>query len=338
MLNILLSSIGRRSYLAEYFREALNGGGKIIGTNCLPDTPGLHAVDVPIVVPPAWEPNYVPTMLKICKEYEVRLLFSLHDLEAPYLAGRKKEFEEVGTRLVIADPKFINICLDKYATTQFANEHGLKTPLAFLQLENTQEAIANGRLHLPLIIKPRCGFGSIGLYLVYEPEELAVRIELSQKDILRMRIPRVIEFDYPNGVMIQEMIQGQEYGLDVVNDLKGNFVACFVKRKLGMRAGETDAAETEHFPLLEELGETIGRISRHPGLMDVDVILREQTPYLIEMNPRFGGHYPFAHVAGANIPAALIAWANGKEPDPEWLKVTPNVRSFKDISVIRVKS
>ena len=93
MFNILLSSIGRRSYLAEYFRDALDGRGKVIGTNCLPDAPGLHAVDVPLVVPPAWEFNYIPRMLDICTEYHVKLLFSLHHLEGSYLARYKKQFE-----------------------------------------------------------------------------------------------------------------------------------------------------------------------------------------------------------------------------------------------------
>ncbi|MBA7479539.1 hypothetical protein ES707_14973 [subsurface metagenome] len=336
--NILLSSIGRRSYLVQYFRNALDGRGKVIGTNCLPDTPGLHAVDVPIVVPPAWESNYVPTMLDISKEYEVRLLFSLHDLEAPYLAGHKKKFEEVGTRLVIGDPEFINICLDKYATTRFAREHRLNMPETFSRLENAQEALADGRLQYPLIIKPRCATGSIGLYSVYEPDELTACVMLSRKEILRRKFFRSVRFGDHENVIIQQMIQGQEYGLNVLNDLEGNFAACFLLRKLGMRNGETDAAETEHNPILEELGEAIGRTSRHPGLIDVDVIVHEQTPYIIDMNPRFGGHYPFAHLAGANAPAALIAWANGEDPDPEWLKVTPNVRSFKDISLIKVLS
>jgi carbamoyl-phosphate synthase large subunit len=338
LLNILLSSIGRRSYLAEYFREALGGRGKVIGTNCLPDAPGLHAVDVPIVVPAAREPDYVPGMLDICRQYNVGLLFSLHDLEAPYLSGHKAEFEEIGTRLAIAEPDFINVCLDKYETMRFAGECGIKTPVTFLRTDNAQEAVAAERMQLPLIVKPRCGCGSIGLYAVHEAEDLTVRVDLCKKDISRAAIPGIGGSGDSNGVMIQEMVQGQEYGLDVVNDLDGNFAACFVKRKLGMRAGETDAAETEHNPQLEELGRAIGCASRHPGVMDVDVMVCGQTPYLIEMNPRFGGHYPFAHMAGANAPAALIAWANGNAPNPEWLKVAPNVRSFKDISLIKVSS
>jgi carbamoyl-phosphate synthase large subunit len=47
------------------------------------------------------------------------------------------------------------------------------------------------------------------------------------------------------------------------------------------------------------------------------------------MNPRFGGGYPFSHVAGANLPAALIAWVKGETPDTSWLKVNKGVRSSK---------
>jgi hypothetical protein len=43
------------------------------------------------------------------------------------------------------------------------------------------------------------------------------------------------------------------------------------------------------------------------------------------MNPRFGGGYPFSHIAGANLPAALMAWADSEAADPEWLTIEPNV-------------
>jgi carbamoyl-phosphate synthase large subunit len=139
-----------------------------------------------------------------------------------------------------------------------------------------------------------------------------------------------------SGLIVQERIFGEEYGLDVVHDLKGRFAACFVKRKLGMRAGETDAAETVDSPELVAFGRLIGERLGHIGVLDVDVMVDSSGPCLLEMNPRFGGHYPFSHEAGANIPAALIAWADGLVPDPSWLKVRSGVRCCKDISMLRV--
>lgn len=50
---------------------------------------------------------------------------------------------------------------------------------------------------------------------------------------------------------------------------------------------------------------------------------------VLELNPRFGGGYPFSHVAGANIPAAIIAWIEGAEPKSEWFAVRPGVATAK---------
>ncbi len=335
MLNVLLSSVGRRSYLASYFRDALKGDGRVIGTNCVPGVPGLQAVDVPIIVPAASAPDYVPTMLKLCEIYDVRCVFSLHDLEAPYLVAYQTEFEKRGTKLVMPDSRFLMVCLDKYATSRFALEHGLKVPTTCLGLARSQDAIARGELAFPLIVKPRHATGSIGLFLVSSPDELVACIGLCQKEILCRPFLNAMSFADHETVVVQQMLQGQEYGLNILNDLDGNFAACFVVHKLGMHSGETDAGETVHHPVLEEIGERLGRAFRHPGLMDVDVIVQDQTPYILDINPRFGGHYPFAHMGGANAPAALVAWARGEQPNPEWLTTVPQVRSFKDITILR---
>ena len=46
------------------------------------------------------------------------------------------------------------------------------------------------------------------------------------------------------------------------------------------------------------------------GNLDMDVLLtREGYAYIIDMNARFGGGYPYSHMAGVDLPAALVAWA-----------------------------
>ena len=101
-------------------------------------------------------------------------------------------------------------------------------------------------------------------------------------------------------------------------------------------SGETDASETVVMPEIEKYSRRIAEATKHPGNLDADFFVGEDgAVYLLEMNPRFGGGYPFSHIAGANVPAALIAWAQGKEPDPEWLEITMGVKAYKDIRLVR---
>jgi carbamoyl-phosphate synthase large subunit len=52
---------------------------------------------------------------------------------------------------------------------------------------------------------------------------------------------------------------------------------------------------------------------------------------VLELNCRFGGGYPFTHLAGANFPAALVAWLRGETPRAEWLQARAGVTGLKTI-------
>ena len=54
------------------------------------------------------------------------------------------------------------------------------------------------------------------------------------------------------------------------------------------------------------------------------------------MNARFGGGYPFSHMAGVNLPMAIVQWLNNENINPEILKEHVGVKSHKDISLIRL--
>ena len=82
-----------------------------------------------------------------------------------------------------------------------------------------------------------------------------------------------------------------------------------------MRAGETDKAITINNTIIQNIGKTIGTALKHIGNLDCDVLERDGEYYVLELNPRFGGGYPFSQEAGVNLPKALIEWANGNEVD-----------------------
>ena len=102
-----------------------------------------------------------------------------------------------------------------------------------------------------------------------------------------------------------------------MNDLHGNNVGVSVKQKLAMRAGETDKAVTVDISEMTEMGRKIGQKLKHIGNLDVDIMQRANGDYcVLELNPRFGGGYPFSYEAGVNMPKAIISWLNGEKVDP----------------------
>lgn len=318
MTNILFTCAGRRTYLLKYFKEQLKGEGKIIGADMQLTAPALSAADIKEKVPAVYADNYIDTILDICKKDDVKILISLNDLELPILAENKKKFEAVGVTPVISSKEVIDICFDKLKTAEFIEGLGLKAPKTFVNLEKAIKSIENKELSFPLILKPRWGSGSIGIEEVEDLEELNIVYNLLLKKVKKTILATAsIGNEY---IMIQQKITGKEYGLDIMNDLQGNFQGISVKQKLAMRAGETDKATTVNNPAIREMGETIGRSLKHIGNLDCDILEMDGKYYVLEMNPRFGGGFPFSYEAGVNLPKAIIEWTKGNNIDSELLK------------------
>lgn len=338
-MNILFTSAGRRNYLLEYFREAIRGEGSVLAVDADANAPALRAADRSFVVPSFSDPGYIEVLKELCLRESVKLVVSLNDLELPLLARHRGEFAAAGVTLLVSDFKVVHRCLDKWETHCLLTRARIDTPATFLSLFQARKALRSGLVSFPLIVKPRWGTGSLGVQTVHADDELEWAYRLLARRIPGTVIGGVSQADAERAVIVQEAIRGPEFGLDVVNDLQGRYVVTLARRKLGMRAGETDKAEIVRDERLEELGEKIGRLTGHIGLMDCDAMLDEATGRLVvlELNPRFGGGYPFCHVAGANVPAAIVSWVKGREPDSEWLRVQEGVVAAKYNRLILVE-
>lgn len=293
----------------------MSKGDKIIATDMQLSAPALQVADVKIQVPSVYSSDYVDITLDICKKFEVSVVISLNDLELPILAENKKLFEANGVRLIVSDPEVIAICFDKYRTSKWVESIGLKSPKTYISLDDVKLALHKGEMSYPIFMKPRWGSGSIGLETVTGNEELGVVYDFLKKRIKKSILAAASVDD--ESIIIQEKLTGREFGLDVMNDLTGNNVAVSVKHKLAMRAGETDKAVTVDIPEVREIGTRIGKALKHVGNLDVDVMQRENGDYcVLELNPRFGGGFPFSYEAGVNMPRAIIDWVKGNKVDP----------------------
>ena len=142
--------------------------------------------------------------------------------------------------------------------------------------------------------------------------------------------------DAERAVVIQEKLRGQEHGLDVAGDLRGTYVVTVLKRKPAMRAGETDSTVTVDECRLRELGWQIAVGVDHIVNLDLGVLLTDNGPHVLQMNPRFGGGYPCSHLEDANQPAAIVAWPRGERADASCFRIAHNVTGIKGILPVKV--
>jgi ATP-grasp domain. len=287
--NILVLSCGTRNKIIQYFKRELKGSGKVIAADCSELAPALYEADKYYIVPKIDITNYLDVILSICKENRIKAVFSLIDPELSILAKNKNAFFEIGTIPIISDYDGVEICFDKYRMYQFLIQNGFKTPKSYIEKDAFYQDLYYGKIQFPVILKPVKGSASMNIQKVDTEEEL---------EFIWNRFAHM---------MIQEYMRGEEIGADVYVDLISREpVAIFAKKKLKMRAGETDKSisikDATLFQIIIELVQKLGLI----GVIDIDLFKVNGEYFISEVNPRFGGGYPHAFECGVNIPEMII--------------------------------
>ena len=323
-MNILFTCAGRRNYLLRYFREYMSEHDKVLATDMSLLAPAMHEADIALQVPSIYDNTYVDSLLSIVQQYSVNAIISLNDLELPLLATNAERFKSVACQLLVSSSAVIDLCFDKMKTVSFLQSIGLNTPKTYTGLNDALQALEAGTLCFPLVVKPRWGSASIGIEFPQDTEELRLTFQLLRHKLSRTILATASKEDYDKALLIQQKIEGREYGMDILNDFNGNYVACFAREKMAMRAGETDKARSVVNPHLTEIGERIGKELKHIGNLDIDILEDQHGNfYVLEMNPRFGGGYPFSHEAGGCGVAAYVAWLNNAATPINKLAYTP---------------
>lgn len=309
-MNILFTCVGRRKYLVDYFRAEQGFISKLVGVDMSNTAPALASCDSWYLVPSVYDERYIDRLLEICRNESINVLISLNDMELPILAKSRVRFSNLGVRLVLANDTAIDICSDKYKTYLFCKENNIPVPASFIDLNEALQFIKNKSIDYPLIVKPRWGSASFGLHVVESENELKEAYSVCKESLSYSYLSQFKESD--DDVLIQEFIKGKEYGLDILNDMDGHYRGVVCKEKLSMRAGETDKAITVDASRFNAFSRIIGDTLKHVGNMDCDFLERDGQLYLLELNPRFGGGYPFSHEAGANLVKALLLSLSGR--------------------------
>ena len=288
-MNILILSAGTRNKIIQYFKNALNEKGKVIATDCSDIAPAIYEADKYYIVPRMTAPGYLEVILNICRKEKIDGVLSLIDPELSFLAQNAEHFKNVGATIIGSSYELCELSLDKMQMFNWLISHNYLCAKSYLSLNDFNEDYKNKKIDFPVFVKPYRGSARVD-----DIETLELLCKNNDE------------------LMIQEFLNGQEIGADVYIDMiSGEVVSIFAKKKLRMRAGETDKAvsfiDLKLFDFIKKFVEEAGYI----GQIDIDIFEIDGRYYISEVNPRFGGGYPHAYESGIDHMNLIINNLNG---------------------------
>lgn len=288
-MNILILSCGTRNKLVRYFKEKGNGIEKVVGTDCSVYAPALYETDCHYIVPRMTSPDYLDVLSDICRKEQIDAVLPLQEDELYLIASHQELFTDIGVTPIVSAPETIALCRDKYAFYEHLKKHNLPVLTSCDTLTKFEELYKKGEMTFPVFVKPVRGCGSIGVQKVTHMELLSVLCKYSEEDLL-----------------IQSFADGEEFGADIYVDMISHKpVSVFIKKKLRMRAGETEKSVSfKEERLLELICQTVASL-KLSGPVDMDIFYVNGNYYISEINPRFGGGYPHAYSCGVNFPKLI---------------------------------
>ena len=282
-MNILILAAGTRNKVVQYFRKAFSGVGTVVATDASELGPAIYDADKYYIVPNITDPGYIDVVLDICRKEQISGVLTLIDPELSLLAENEERFREIGTTVIGSSYELCETALDKFEMYKWLSSHGYRCARSWMDRDAFYRELDAGSVCFPVFVKPAKGSASINISKVCDKETLDLLVA-HEKDL-----------------MIQEFLDGQEIGADVYIDMiSGEVVSIFTKKKIKMRAGETDKAVSFKDDKLFTLIEKFVREAGYRGQIDIDIFEIGGEFYISEVNPRFGGGYPHAYECGCD--------------------------------------
>jgi carbamoyl-phosphate synthase large subunit len=187
--------------------------------------------------------------------------------------------------LPFLDEELHLFAMKEYPASCLASPSG--TLLIFTDKAAQQEALENAGIPIApcdeVIIKPRQGRGGKG----------TIRIK-GNSDFI-----------------VQRLIKGVEYTIDVLVDLDGKFLFAVPRKRLIANGVSIIGRIEMNIDLIELAEEVVGKF-KFAGPINIQVMSNPEKDYLIEVNPRLSGSCIMTCMAGWDILDAIVRLWEGK--------------------------
>ncbi len=246
---------------------------------------------------PQTNPNeFINILYNLCKKKKYSAYFPV-SVESTLLFSKYKQKFAKYVKIPVVDYSTFIKAWNKKNTLQIAIKNNIPTPKTYFINDLQEVHTVAQNIKFPVVVKPQESSGSRGLYYAYSPKELIQLYYLSHQ-----------QFPYP---IIQEYIPGNEiYGFSALFDIEHRPRAMFIHKRLRqypISGGPSVLRISTSHPKVQQFGEKLLKALKWIGVAMVEFKIdsRDNTPKLMEINPRFWGSTQLAIQAGIDFPALL---------------------------------
>jgi len=290
---------------------------KIIAADCAENSSGFYLADKYYLLPKVESKEYLETLVKICLENSIDVIFIASGAEIPIVSKLREKIEELsGSFLIVNSPDLLDITEDKWKTYIFLRQSKIELPKSTISKDYKLLFGFAKEVNFPIIVKPRIGKGSKGISICRNMDSLFTSMN-SKKEMIAQMLVGTKEEEYTVGVL------GTEEG-DILSSIS-------LRRDLDNN-GMTVFAEVVDNELIKDYSEKIVSLLKPRGYCNVQLRLHNGRPYAFEINGRISSSTGFRTTAGFNEPEIILRHYFLKQNiKPEPIKKVEMVRINNEI-------
>ncbi|MBL4708365.1 MAG: ATP-grasp domain-containing protein [Flavobacteriales bacterium] len=286
----------------------------LIGTTCFDDTVVPAFCDVFVKAPLTNEHGYISWLMTTIEKYKVDMIIPGIDADMYKWTENIDKVSKGNHHVLINRPELISLCEDKWLFYQKMKASDVTYSIPSSMSNNFEELKA--KFGLPLLLKPRCGFGSKGISKV-----------LDKKTFLK-HCDKIGEI-----LMVQPFIgdDKEEYTTSAFCDGNGGYFACMtLKRKLS-KDGYTEKGEVVEIEGMEEAISEYCKVLKPVGPTNFQFRVANGELRLLEINPRISSATSIRSSFGYNeSEMAIDFFLENKKPVQPLIKQGKAVRYVED--------